>query len=839
MKTRLFNARLSALILAAGALCSLAQFASAQVPVMIDVNPYSTTAADSSPANFARLGNSVLFAANDGTNGLELWISDGTAVGTVLLKNINAGAGVGSSPANLTSFGSRVVFTADDSINGRELWITDGTEAGTVLVKDIRPGVSGATFSSGFGVVGTFGTPGSFISFGASDGTIGTEPYVTDGTTAGTVLLGDLRPGATGSNASGFFASGSKVYFLANDGGAFGNELWSTDGTIPGTVRITDIAPGTLSSGFSIDLVVNGWAYGSGATSGSDGEPTVVNLTTLQTRRLNDIRPGTSSSLPQEFVAIGSDVYFRASATGTDIQLYKVTFDINGDPIGAGRLLDINFTGNDNVGNLAVFNGLLYFSATDGITGRELYVSDGTSLGTSRVADINPGAVDSAPLALLVANNKLYFSAVSGLFGRELYVSDGTALGTSRLADIRLGQASGIATTLNSIALGSNLLFAASGTTTGIELFSTDGTAAGTGLLRDIRTQSVNAGSAPTSFVAAGGRLYFSATDEANGRELWTSDGTQGGTVLVLDSNPGGSGSTPNNGSPYGLTAFGTDLLYASNNGTTGSLTGIEYYKAAGTSASIVADINPGTGSGAPGSIPNIGVLNGVAYFNATNGTTGAELYRYDGTNAPTIVQDLNPGTGGSSPASFGTLGSFLYFSAGFTTAGGSGFELYRTDGNTITLVEDFNPGASNSSSPSGLFASGGKLFMRATSPGIGSELVAYDPAINDMYLVADVRTGATGAFASQTPQFVDFNGSLFFLARDTGDNVQLFTTDGLPSGTVTVKSNAIGSTLSTLVKSGNFLYFNAGTLIGTNVQLWAYDGVANGGQAFPITVNP
>ncbi len=377
-----------ALVALVGSVCGLASVASAQTPVLIDINRYSLVSADSSPANFARIGASVVFSANDGTNGTELWITDGTSGNTTLLADINPGS-ASSSPANLTSFGSRVIFTADNGANGRELWITDGTPSGTVLLQEIVAGSTGATsFSSAFGVIGTFGTPNSFVLFAANNGTVGTELWVTDGTTAGTNLLLDIRSGSPSSIPSGFFSTGGKVYFLANDGGGaglFGNELWSSDGTLAGTVRLTDIAPGVASSGFSIDAAVNGWGYGvaNNLAVGNDQEPTAVNLTTLEVRRLADIRPGTTSSSSQEFVVVGSDVFFRGSATGTDTQLYRVTFDGMGDPIGATLVTDINPSGNDNVGNLAAFDGRVHFAATNGVSGRELWSSDGSATGTT------------------------------------------------------------------------------------------------------------------------------------------------------------------------------------------------------------------------------------------------------------------------------------------------------------------------------------------------------------------------------------------------------------------------------------------------------------------------
>lgn len=73
------------------------------------------------------------------SNGTELWKTDGTTAGTVLVKDIFAGA-FDSSPTFLQELNGAIIFSAEDATNGTELWKTDGTTAGTVLVKDINPG---------------------------------------------------------------------------------------------------------------------------------------------------------------------------------------------------------------------------------------------------------------------------------------------------------------------------------------------------------------------------------------------------------------------------------------------------------------------------------------------------------------------------------------------------------------------------------------------------------------------------------------------------------------------------------------------------------------------------
>src|SRR5581483_425377 len=123
-----------------------------------DINPSVwgtwTGTGDALPAgsnihDMVAAGNRVFFVADDGQHGEELWVSNGTALGTYLVKDINttdptllpsgdlelnAGAGVDL----LAVMGNRVFFVADDGVHGRELWVSDGTAAGTKMVLNIN-----------------------------------------------------------------------------------------------------------------------------------------------------------------------------------------------------------------------------------------------------------------------------------------------------------------------------------------------------------------------------------------------------------------------------------------------------------------------------------------------------------------------------------------------------------------------------------------------------------------------------------------------------------------------------------------------------------------------------
>src|SRR5439155_258428 len=103
---------------------------------LTDNNANGTAA--SSPDNLVNVNGTLFFTADDGVHGRELWRSDGTAAGTVMLKDISSSAG--ADPTELLNVAGTLFFTATDGTQGRELWKSDSSAAGTVLVKDIRAG---------------------------------------------------------------------------------------------------------------------------------------------------------------------------------------------------------------------------------------------------------------------------------------------------------------------------------------------------------------------------------------------------------------------------------------------------------------------------------------------------------------------------------------------------------------------------------------------------------------------------------------------------------------------------------------------------------------------------
>jgi ELWxxDGT repeat protein len=185
-----------------------------------DINPGS---ASSYPGHLTDVNGTLFFTANDGTHGSELWKSDGTATGTVLVADINPGS-TGSNPTSLTNVNGRLYFAANDGTHGEELWQSDGTPAGTNMVADIIPGSTGSYPSGLTNVNGT-------LFFAANDGVHGTELWI--------------LPNGPSLAVSGFPASTT-----AGDSHSFTVTALNADGTTntgyTGTIHFTSSDPGAV-----------------------------------------------------------------------------------------------------------------------------------------------------------------------------------------------------------------------------------------------------------------------------------------------------------------------------------------------------------------------------------------------------------------------------------------------------------------------------------------------------------------------------------------------------------------------------------------------------------------
>ncbi len=84
----------------------------------------------------------LIFSADDGTSGRELWKSKGLPGNTNRLVDLNPGPG-SSNPEQLTVIGTRLFFVANDGVHGRELWVINGGGAPELL--EIEPGSAGPT----------------------------------------------------------------------------------------------------------------------------------------------------------------------------------------------------------------------------------------------------------------------------------------------------------------------------------------------------------------------------------------------------------------------------------------------------------------------------------------------------------------------------------------------------------------------------------------------------------------------------------------------------------------------------------------------------------------------
>jgi ELWxxDGT repeat protein len=210
----------------------------------------------SNPSNLTAVGSTLFFTAYEDLNGTELWKSDGTDAGTVMVKDIATGDCDGSPcssvPEYLTAVGNTLYFSAYDDANGDELWKSDGTSGGTVLVKDIWVGPSSGSNPTNLTALG------STLYFSADDGTNRRELWKSDGTGAGTSMVENINPNVGSGSAPMFFSASASTLFFRADNGTVGIELWALRPIASEDLLAATGTSATNFIGLSLGLVVAG-----------------------------------------------------------------------------------------------------------------------------------------------------------------------------------------------------------------------------------------------------------------------------------------------------------------------------------------------------------------------------------------------------------------------------------------------------------------------------------------------------------------------------------------------------------------------------------------------------
>lgn len=657
-----------------------------------------------------------------------------------LVKDIHPGDAPASSWAAYPAVTDDLLFFwADLPSTGFELWRSDGTPAGTFPLLDIWPGFN--TSDPNGSDANRMVSLGDILLFGANDGSTGPELWRSDGTPEGTSLVADLTPGPWGSDPGDLTEAGGLGFFWIY-GGIFSStpriELWRSDGTAQGTFAI-DLGPEVQFAfrmtdvGGTLFFFAYDESLGHLALWQSDGHGA------------SEISPGTSGWLfIDQMIAVDGLAFFTVW-NGTEYELWKS----DGTAAGTTRLR--TFEPGTGAEEMTAAGGLLFFRGSDQ-AGRELWKSDGTAAGTVRVADLRPGPEGSNPGELTAFGSRLFFRANDGVTGHELWSSDGTAAGTVLVRDLTPGPDG--SSLFDLTATDSFLFFVASLPSGSYELWRSDGTAAGTRIVEELAA-------GPSNLIAAERILYFSASDGL-GNSLWRSDGTASGTV-------------PLPGPPRGEGTY----------------------------------------------IPEMLDVNGTLFFRAADGyVDNCALWRSDGTEGGTVPVGQPPFT---CPGGLTNVDGTLFFT-------GDSASLWKSDGTSVTQVVDFRNGLSSISSLEGV---GGRLFFNGFDDAAGSELWTSDGTAAGTVRVADL---APGPASSRPTWLTESNGLLFFRADSGTYGTEIWRSDGTPAGTFPLRDTVAGGrSVQELTDAAGLLFFVSSD--GPRYELWRTDGTRAG--TFAILPRP
>ena len=772
----------------------------------------SSSMTNDSYSEFVILNDKAYFIVTDDTGKLNIWRTDGTEAGTELFHNIG-GNTYGNSISKLKIAGGSLyyIITTIGSSTENKIWKTDGTVAGTILIKSIFSNIASAVFS-----VTATNNRLFFITFA---GSFTLQLWSTDGTTIGTIPLltftSDIffrEPVLSVVNDKVFFNG----YTSNKDG------LWSSDGTVAGTILIKNSAPNTSFSDL-INYNSKGYFWYQDTDSkyklwSSDGTATNTKVA------INSLKLPAYDSFQPSLKFVSNNLLFLIFTDGKSFKLWKT--DGTDDLLEVVKDKDNNKITVDFSQNMRFWatNSNLFFTYIDSEHGKELWATDGNSINTHLLKDINQSTNNAIPYGSYrstVLNHQLYFTAQERVSGRtELWTSDGTASNTIKVKDKLpnligefprfTGKSETIIDTLNN-----NIIFSGIDSLKGEELWISDGTNTETRLVKDI---NIGLGSSsPTNPIRLGNKLFFDANDGIHGREMWVSDGNDNGTYMLKDF------FTINN-SPFlssynsiqSKTVLNGKLYFIARDDT------VDYnlWVTDGTIASTVKITERSSYSQIGKPIFGLAVHKDKLYFVGTSSTSPLSLWSSNGTiGGEQLIKDIfiRSPLNGKSIVSFK---DWIFIFASNNLGYQSG--LWKSDGTTAgTTLLLSNASINNETFTTGddnLFFAAQNVLWKTDGTTTGSSVI---------------KTFGTTTYGNKIQDLNYINGHLYFQVVNQTTGIELWQSDGTPEGTtfiVNMTANHFQNDFdetSKIVADGNRLFFTGNDILHGR-ELWTYNTCYN-----------
>ena len=393
-----------------------------------------------------------------------------------------------------------------------------------------------------------------------------------------------------------------------------------------------------------------------------------------------------------------------------------------------------------------VMNGELFFAASDPVHGTQLWESNGTSSGTTRITDGNDAYYGIHPQDLTVVGNTLYFAADDLTHGGQLWKSDGTVSGTTYVTSSNDGIANlGIYPTEMTNVNGT-LYFVGYDVNDGSQLFTSNGTAAGTTVVADIHGAGGYPGSYPNDLTAGGGLLYFSATDSTHGTQLWVTNPSKSTTTMLTN--------VTGSSDPQFLTAVGSTVYFTGYDPTNRS----QLWASNGTSSGTER-LTSGGATGLGLNPQFLTAVGSTVYFSASDGKDGTQLWSFTGTTPgpATMLSDVNASGGGLSPTDLTAAGSTVFFAG---NDGVHGDQLWSSTGTATgtAMVLDIN--GTSTADVTDLINMNGLLYFAAYTTKTGFQVWQSDGTAAGTVMDTQLNIGTTLPF-----NFMVGGSDLYFTA--------------------------------------------------------------------------